>query len=139
VTKFKFRLQKVLEHRERLEQDAKEAYLDARVKHLEAEAGLLAIQRRREESLSQPSDGLQARVVLELYLFRLDGEERCQVLVIEALETEEESLRLEWIERRRELQAIQKLRDHALVEWELEVTRKEQGELDEWAVLRSAA
>ena len=31
MTRFKFRLQKVLEYRERLEQEAKDAYLEARV------------------------------------------------------------------------------------------------------------
>lgn len=139
MSSFRFRLQKVLEHRERLEQEAKDAYLAARVKHLEAEADLLAIQRRRQESLAGPAEDLDAHIVLELYWFRLDAEKRNQVLVIEALENEEESLRLQWIERRRELQAIQKLRNHAVAEWELDVTRKEQSELDEWAVLRSAA
>ena len=139
MTSFRFRLQKVLEYRERLEKEAKDAYLDARVKHLEAAADLLEIQKRRQETLAKPAEDLDAHIVLELYWFRLDEEERCQILVIEALEAEEESMRLEWIERRRELQAIQKLHDNAVVEWELGVTRKEQADLDEWAVLRSAA
>ena len=139
MTRFRFRLQKVLEYRSRLEKDAKDAYLDARAKRLAAELDLLCIQQRREQILAEPSEGLDGRIVLELYLFRLDQEERCQVLVIEALETEEESLRLQWIERRREHEAIEKLRNHAFGDWTLAVDRKEQSELDEWAVLRSAA
>jgi flagellar protein FliJ len=139
VTRFKFRLQKVLEYRERLEQDAKDAYLDARAKRLEAEVELVAIGRRRQESLRMPLDDLASRQAMELYMFRLDDEERQQTLVIEALETDEESLRLAWIERRREHEAISKLRDHAYDEWQLEAGRKEQADLDEWAVLRSAA
>lgn len=139
MTSFRFRLQKVLEYRERLERDAKDAYLDARVKRLEAEAELAAIGDRREQILAQPCNDLDNRIALELYVYRLDQEERCQVLVVEALETEEESLRLQWIERRREHEVMQKLRIHALEEWQLDVDRKEQAELDEWAVLRSAA
>jgi flagellar FliJ protein len=139
VTRFKFRLQKVLEFRERLEQEAKDAYLDARAKRLEAEVALVAIGLRRAESLKAPLPDLDSRRAMEMYLFRLDEEERHQVLVIEALETDEESLRLAWIERRREREAIVKLHDHAYEEWQLEAGRKEQADLDEWAVLRSAA
>jgi flagellar export protein FliJ len=113
--------------------------LDARAKHLEAEAELAAMQSRRAEVLAKPCGSLDDRIALELYVFRLDDQERCQALVIEALEGEEESKRLQWIESRKDLEAIQKLRDRSLSEWELEATRKEQAELDEWAVLRSAA
>ena len=34
---------------------------------------------------------------------------------------------------------LRKLREKAYAEWELEQSRKEQAELDEWAVLRRAA
>jgi flagellar biosynthesis chaperone FliJ len=59
MKKFEFRLQKVLDFRAAMEEMAKDAYLDARNKRIEAEALITAIEDRRREILD--GTGIQLR------------------------------------------------------------------------------
>ena len=61
------------------------------------------------------------------------------VSVLAVLETEEANALLAWQERKRELEALLKLREQAFAEYQLDETRREQAELDEWAVTRRTA
>jgi flagellar export protein FliJ len=128
----------VLEYRERIEQQAKETYLDARVKRLEAEGELAAMVRHKHEVLQKPIESFDDRLVLDMYILRCDERETEQGLVIQVLEGEEETLRQGWLERKKEYEAIMKLYERELDEYEKEATRREQAELDEWAVLHRA-
>lgn len=136
MRKFAFHLQKVLDYRRLVEEWARDAYLEARVKRLEAEAELEAIRARREEALRSDASTVAERLDLERYLQRLDDEEQAQRTVIAVLEEEEEKARLEWMERKRDAEALQKLHDRRRAEHELEETRRQQAELDEWAVMK---
>jgi flagellar protein FliJ len=136
---FRFRLQKVLEYREMVEGWAKDAYLEARGARLHAQNVLERMQQKRVELNQGPAESLDARLTLQNCLEALAEEERQQRIVIQMLEDDEEQRRAEWTEKRKELQILEKLRDAALEEWELEQRRKEQKEMDEFAVLRSAA
>ncbi|MCX7800438.1 MAG: flagellar export protein FliJ [Fimbriimonadales bacterium] len=139
MRRFRFRLQKVLEHRERLEEEAKTAFLNARAQRLEAERRLEELRTQRAEWLSRSFGTLTDRLALERFLDALDGRERDQRIVIATLEDEEESLRRAWIDARRDAEAMRRLRQAAFDEWRTEADRREQADLDEWAVLRRTA
>jgi len=139
VARFVFKLQKVLEHRERLEQEAKNAYLEARANTIEAEAELARMIERRMTVLRQPLSSLNDHLAMDLFVQACDEKEREQHLVIQVCEQEEENKRQLWIEAKKEHQAIVKLRDKAFGEWLAEESKREQNDLDEWAVLRRAA
>ena len=136
---FEFRLQKVLEYRERLEGFAKDAYLDARSSRLAAEATLLEIRGRRGNLLECTATDLDSRRALEATLLSLDDQERAEKLVLNVLIGEEETAMTAWIFAKRELESLVRLREAALKEYELEQNRQEQKELDDWAIMRRAA
>lgn len=136
---FKFKLQKVLEYRELLEQEAKEAYMDARAKTIEAENELAAMIEKKEAVIGQPISSLDDYLALDLFVITCEEKEREQRIVIQVCENEEEQQRLLWIETKKEYQAIAKLHDKARDEWLADENRREQSALDEWAVLRRTA
>lgn len=139
MKKFKFRLEKVLEYRELVEGWAKDAYLDCRAKRLEAEAALITIDTRRKALLAAPAVTLDDRQAIEVCMGRFDDEERGQKSVIAVLEAEEGKALEEWKVRKQELEALVKLKEKALEAYNLEVTRTEQSELDEWSTTRRTA
>ncbi len=139
MKKFEFRLQKVLEYRDAMENWAQEGYLDTRVARLEGEAALLEIQNRRQAALHAAPVSVDDRLNLELRLLSFDDEERAQQTVIQVLTNEEEKALEVWQEKKRELETVVKLKEKALEEWQLDANRQEQGELDEWSVMRRGA
>ena len=136
---FEFRLQRVSEYRALAEGWAKDAYLDARAARLEAVAGLEGIEVRRGELLKSPHRTIEDRIAMQNCLDKFDEDERQQRIVIEMLEGDEAKRKEEWTEARKELQALEKLRDKAFAEWMVEENRREQKELDDWTVTRRAA
>jgi len=139
MRKFRFRLQKILEYREAMEHWAQEAYLETRVARLEGEAALHEVQNQRSALLQKPADSLEERRHLEMAVQVLDDDEAAQRTVIEVLAAEESKAFDLWQEKKRELETMVKLRDHALEEWMLEESRYEQAQLDEWSILRRSA
>lgn len=139
MKKFSFRLQKVMDFREAMESLAKDAYLEARSKRLECEVEIEGIERRRAEILAEPCNTIQAHQIVDALMLRLDDEVRAQQVVLSVLRDEEEHALGEWHRAKREFEALVKLRDKALAEYELEASKEEQRELDEWATTRRAA
>jgi flagellar export protein FliJ len=139
MKKFSFRLQKVMDFREAMESLAKDAYLDARSKRLEAEALVLNIEARRQELLSEPCLNLDAHQVMDALMIRLDDEVRSQTTVISVLNNEEEHLLSEWHRAKQEFEVLVKLREKAQEAHQKEMDLEEQKELDEWSVTRRAA
>lgn len=139
MRKFFFRLEKVLDYRRLTEEWAKDAYLQAQALRLEGDAVLSSICERRLALLFMPVLGVHERLGLEAMLERMDGEEAIQRRVIAELIEDEERAMAEWIERRREVEVLVKLRGREHDEWLLESNRREQAALDEWAVMRRAA
>jgi flagellar FliJ protein len=136
---FEFRLQKVLDYRALVEGWAKDAYLDARAARLEAVAGLESIELRRGELLKTPHTTIEDRMAMQNCLDKFEEDERQQRIVIDMLEGDESKRKEEWTEARKELQALEKLRDKAFAEWMVDENRREQKELDDWTVTRRAA
>lgn len=137
--KFSFRLQRVLDYRELVEGWAKDAYLDARAQRLGAEGVLADLRTMRTATIQQSILNLDDRKALEIAVQRMDDEERAQLALISTLVSEEEHLLADWFLRRREVQALVKLREHAAEEWQYESEREEQSALDEWTITRRAA
>lgn len=139
MRKFTFRLEKVLEYRRLEEGWAKDTYRQAQAARMEGDAALASIGERRLEVLAKPVLGLTERRGLEGMLERLDGEEVVQRKVLAELMEDEAKAYTDWIERKQDLQALEKLRTREYDEWQLTANRKEQAALDEWSVLRRAA
>ncbi len=139
MAKFAFRLEKLLEYRRMQEGWAKDAYLAARARRIEGEQEIEELQGRRTEALQASPSTVQAMLDLEAYLVRLDDLERDMEVALSVLKDEEETARQEWIRARTDAEALQKLRDNEFADWLREENRREQAELDEWAVTRRAA
>lgn len=139
MSEFRFRLQRVLEYRELVEGWAKDAYLEARAAHLEAIAEIDKIDARRGALVFGGAQTLEDRRTLEACLEKLADDERQQKVVIAMLADDESKRQEEWLEARKELQSLEKLRDAALADWIKEENRREQKELDEWALQRRSA
>jgi flagellar export protein FliJ len=133
MRKFQFTLQPLLSHRQRLEQTAKDAFLNKQSEILEMEALILGIARFRNDLLHTPILTLSDHQALEGRLQRADDEERMHQTALGVLRDESERLRLAWIGARQELEAVLKLREKAHAEWLYEAEREEQNALDEWA------
>jgi flagellar export protein FliJ len=139
MKKFSFRLQKVMDFREAMESLAKDAYLDARAKRLEAEAMIANIEVRRQGLLGEPCTTLEAHQAIDAMMIRLDDEVRAQTAVIAVLKDEEEECLAHWHKTKQDYEALVKLRDKAEEAHRKEVDLEEQKELDEWATTRRAA
>lgn len=138
MPKFAFRLERLLKRRAALESEAKETFLMARARRIAEEAKKDALPARRAALLQQPIFDLADRLNLQAALQRVDDHERLLDLTIADLQSEEDSLQAAWLQARRDLQVLEKLRERAYHEFEREVARSEQRALDEWAVLRRA-
>lgn len=136
---FEFRLQRVLDYREALEQWAKDAYLESRAARLLAEQEFANIDEKRRKLGESKPESLEDRKAIERLFQKFDDDESQLSTIVGILEAEEESKRAEWLEKRRELEALQKLRDEALDVWKYESAREEQKELDDFATMRRSA
>lgn len=136
MSEFVFRLQKVFEYRELEEQWAREHFVTRQAARMEASDELFGIESDRRFLLCAGADDLNARRDLEVRLSKLDDCERATRILIHQLELEEEKARGEWLVKKQEVSALEKLRDRAYDAWSEAEARKEAAALDEWAVQR---
>ncbi|HRI44632.1 MAG TPA: flagellar export protein FliJ [Fimbriimonadaceae bacterium] len=139
MKKFEFSLQRVLDYRQMVAEWARDAYLEARKRLEDAQAGLVEIDDRRRRASESAAATVSELLDHERYRVRLDDERRAQETIIAILDQEVEAAYRAWVEKRIEAEALEKLREQALAEYEEEARRAEQRELDEWAVLRRRA
>ncbi len=133
---FVFSLQKVLDYRRLEEGWAKDAFRAAQDARFEGEAAVERIRDRRKACVARPDPTLAERLDLEAYHAALDREETAARERLTTLEGKEAEAREAWRDRRVSAEALAKLREAALDEWKAEEARREQADLDEWAVLR---
>lgn len=136
---FKFRLQTVLELRQRELEETELALQLARGKRLDAESDRQGIDRLMAQLRGSNPSTFQGRLDACAYNDRLEDEARALDSLISVLRAEEEQAEKKWIEARKEVKALENLREKALAEHNAEVNRKEQAALDEWATMRRAA
>lgn len=139
MKKFDFRLQSVLEYRLLTEQWAKDAYLDARAKRLEADLLLTGYKQRRLDLLNTTTTDIEDMQALDLRLKLIDDQESQQKLIVQVLTNEEGNCFEQWQQRRNDVDVMTKLRDRAYADWERDMGRAEQYALDEWSVQRRRA
>lgn len=139
MAKFKFRLQRLLDHRKFLEKSAKDAWLKQKAEKLQAEEELAAMRVKRSQLASQTVHDLSHMVQQQHALSRMESLERAFLAALSVLENEEEAAYRVWMNAKQDAEAIDKLRERAKEFWLKEMERREQAELDEWAVMRRAA
>lgn len=133
MSNFAFRLQRVFEYRELEEGWAKDNFLNKHLARMDAEGELFQLQEDRRFLLSAGADDLQSRQELEIRVQKLDDHERALKLLIQQLMVEEEQARDEWILKKQDKSALEKLKDKAYEVWMYRQNRAEQAALDEWA------
>jgi flagellar export protein FliJ len=138
MRKFQFPLQPLLTLRRRLEDEAKNAFLNKQAEILELEALILGVIRYRSDLLATEIKSLADHQALEARLLKTDDDERMHRAATAVLRDEAERLRSLWIAARQELEAVLKLREKAHAEWLYESEREEQAQLDEWTSQREA-
>jgi flagellar export protein FliJ len=136
MAKFEFRLQQVLDYRRLEEEWAKQAYLEALAKVGEVEDRVTDLRTQRQSTLTRFDGEVAERMTLELYLTRLDDQERMEMSLIAILNDDVEKARATWFVRHQEAEALQKLWDQAHAEWVQEENRREQAAMDEFGVMR---
>lgn len=139
MAKFRFAFQRVLEYRELQEGWAKDAFLEARSRRLQAEAEADRIVDLIDKTEHRLPRDLQEMKTIESYIEKLSIDLENQRSVVAILIADEESAHAEWVETRKKLKTMEKLRELAREEWALEQSRAEQRELDEWTSLRRLA
>lgn len=135
---FKFRLQTVLDLRLIALDEAERVYVLAKSKRESAQADHDGVQRILAQAKQQSLTNFQDRIDSLAYTERLQDESRALLSTIGVLEAEEDQAFAAWMEAKKEVKTIEKLRTNALEEYQLDETRREQAELDEWATLRGA-
>lgn len=133
---FAFSLQRVLDYRRLEETWAQEAYRLAQAARIEAEEAVERIRERRQSLADHPSPTLAHRMEIEAYHVALDREEESARNRVALLTSDETRSAEEWRACRSAAETLEKLREAAYVEWQRDEARREQAELDEWAVLR---
>ncbi len=139
MRRFEFRLEKVLAYRCLQEEWAKEALREAQAALGEAEIELTRIERERAAALLKKPKSIEAMIDLESYVAKLEDDAEAQKSVISILEDEVERARLEYLEAKRAVETMEKLKQRELEEWEAELNREEQKSLDDWTSTRRPA
>ena len=136
---FKFRLQSVLQYRQTLEDQAKGRYLAAKAACIHAEAEIAEIDERRRSLLLERLLDLTGHIEMQRRVEMLDDYQRQAFAALSVLRDEAAAAEAEWIERKKELEIMERLRESAHQAWLYDENRKEQAALDEWTVLRRSA
>ncbi|CAN5462119.1 hypothetical protein BH10BDE1_BH10BDE1_08190 [soil metagenome] len=142
---FVFRLQKVLEHRRRLEDEAKRAYIEAQAKTVQSLKDLeklyvaIDLARTRGHELVTGAENRQTTPTLQNVDVFINGQKiriDRQRAVIRDFKAEEERLQDLLIQAARERKTLEKLRERHLEEYRVEMARREQAEVDDITTMR---
>ena len=133
---FAFSLQRVLDYRRLEEEWAQEAFRLARGARVEAEEELAHLQHRRDALVAHAVPTLAVRMDLEACHALLDRDEESAQNRLALMLNDEARAAEEWRSCRVAAEALAKLRESAFDEWRREEERREQADLDEWAVMR---
>lgn len=143
MRRFEFSLQKVLDYRQRREEQALRAFAEAQAQLAHEQALLESLQHEREACLhrSQRRHRLKVQMltVEQTYLSALEErieEQRERVAQAQRLLEER---RAALLEAQRERKALERLREKQYEQWRQEMLRVEQNALDELATMRAAS
>ncbi|MCW5941854.1 MAG: flagellar export protein FliJ [Fimbriimonadaceae bacterium] len=139
MARFRFRLQRVLEFRATCEEAAKREFQQAQAAVLATERERDAWHDKKRRLLGSETRDIAERQTLEAAVLNLDDRVRHLQIAIEQLRQEAERAMERWRAAKIELEVMEKLRDKAFEAHRLEESRREQAEMDEFAVLRRMA
>lgn len=140
--KFNFRLQKVLEHRKRLEEAAQRDFMEAKSKTIEAMRILSemyrAIDVAREDAQVMVTSGSAPNALNTIDTFVIGQKIRIENhrKKIRELKADEERLQDALIEAAKERKTLEKLKENKRLEFVEELERRERLEYDDLAVMR---
>ena len=143
MKRFKFRLQTVLEQRERLERQAIHSYAQAKQAQASAESTLIDLQALKMDLV----DGLMTlrvagsidpheQLLYQEYIRQVKVDIKRQETAVAELYTLAEKFRQALVDASQDKKAIDKLREHKLDAHNHEASRREQSETDEMATMR---
>jgi flagellar FliJ protein len=135
MKKFSFRLQNVLELREREEEEKERLLGTATARLLSAKGALAMLEGKREQN--QPGSDDESLVYMSgLYLARLLHEIEQAAQFVQQCEAEVEAAREEYIRAHRAAESLRKLRQKKLDEYNKALEAHEEKFLDEISTLR---
>ncbi len=129
-------MQRLLDHRRYLEKSAKDVWMLKRAERLAGEEELEQMRVKRRGLASETVMEFTQLVQQQHALSRMESLEKAFLAALAVLANEEEAAYSLWMIRKTDAEAIDKLREKALDQWEKEQEKKEQAALDEWAVMR---
>ncbi len=139
MKKFHFKLQKVLEYRKGLEEEAKKDYLQAQSIRIDAEEKLEKMNCLLADILNSSYVSIDEYLTRQNYIEKLEDDIRAQKSVVSLLIDEENGAMNQWNEKRKDATVLDNMYEKHFSEWKKELNRFEQSELDEWANSRSNA
>lgn len=135
---FTFRLQKVLDHRSRIEEVKKQAFAESRIKYFNEKQKLDLLHSRLEEFNQQDYNGDSAFSYLVSYNYMMGLEKKIeeQQKVVTVRHDEMEEKKNDFTQSRKDRKVIDKLRENALNRYKTEMDKIEQKQNDEFALYR---
>jgi flagellar protein FliJ len=142
MKRFKFRLQTVLEQRERLERQAIHSYAQAQHAQAQAESTLVDLQALKQDMI----DGLMTlrvegsidpheQLLYQDYIRQVKVDIKRQEVTVAELFTLAEQFRQKLVDASQDKRVVDKLREHKLDAHNQEAQRREQNEADEMATI----
>lgn len=137
--RFEFRLEKVLKVRQAAEQEFKEAFKAARQATKAMEHEIDQLDNQIERLMVTPYEQISDKVLADSHVICLKDERTSKLAALSILEQEGERAFDRWQKAKQDTEAVQKLRENAMLEYRQEVKRWEQKQLDEWTSSRRNA
>lgn len=133
---FEFRLQKVLDHRMRIEDAKKQAFIKSRLVYLKEKEKLKGLENKLDELVSGEPGGSHAFSYIARYNYMLLLEERIddQKKVVSVREGEMNQKKLEFEYSQKDRKVLDKLKEKARTEYNLHLDKIEQRQNDEFAL-----
>jgi flagellar FliJ protein len=140
MRRFRFRLQKVLDYKKKLEEEAERVYGLAKIQRELAQSVLEQIRNDLADALTNSGEfSIERSKLRVIFIEASEDRMRQQEIVIETLVREEEVLKERWLEARKERKVLDKLHEKAVEQYQYEVDHFDQIALDEWGTLHRRA
>lgn len=139
MRKFTFRLEKLLRVREHSEDQAKDQFRMCRQAVLAVEKEIEDLDNLVEKAMIRPCLSLPERIQTELLIMTLKEDRTMKLAALSIVEQEADTALGHWRLAKQDAEIVRKLKENAYIEWKTEAARKEQAQLDEWAVIGGRA
>lgn len=133
MTKFKFSLEKVLDFRWGIEKEAKRVYGELQRQKIEQEQALLEIQNEKNELMEVPEYTINRMQIRQWYLVELDRQMSVAQQSILELQQQIDQALENYVAAQKDRKVLEKLREKQLEEFQIELSREEQKQLDDMA------